>query len=117
MSKVLIAESDSGLGPMARARMRLILGPEDIILVENLTEAVNADKAEVKVAVVGHLTPRNGLKAEQFLIDTLKKELPGVVVISCTGREMSGADITIERPTGYLRIEELVKGALSPKEV
>ena len=117
MPKVLIAESDSGLGPMVKRRMRLILGPEDIILVEDLTEAINADKANVKVAVVGHLAPRNGLMAEQFLIDTLKKELPGVVVISCTGREMSGADITIGRPEGYLKIEEVAQKALSPKEV
>lgn len=116
MSKVLIAEHDSGLGPMVKARMRLILGPEDIILVEDLTEAINTDKANVKVAIVGHLAPRNGLMAEQSLIDVLKKGLPEIVVISCTGREMQNADITIKRPTGYLKIEEVVKKALSPKE-
>ena len=93
------------------------MGPGDIILIEDLTEAVNTDKAEVKVVVVGHLAPRNGLMAEQFLIDTLKKELPEIVVISCTGREMLRADVIIERPDGYLKIEEVVRKALARRKV
>jgi len=116
VSKVLIAEYDPGLGPMVRAKMRPILGPEDIILVEDLTEAINADKTDVKVAIVGHLASRNGVMAEQALIDVLKRELPEIVVISCTCREMQNTDFTIKRPDGYLKIEEVVKKALSPKE-
>ena len=117
--KVLIIEGESGLAHLAKARLKLQgLDPKDIILSSTHEEAMEqVDKAREKginMAIIGPISYFRGLLDEQELIDLLRMKVPGITIVSCTGRAMMGADIDIPRPDGYLKIEEVI--GLSKKD-